>query len=164
MNVYGSTLASGGGGTSDYSDLSNKPSINGVTLSGNKTTSDLGISSPISYSTSEQDTGLKWIDNKKIYQKTFTGTLTATSAVGTVVSTTFTVGASVDSVVFLQAAIKNPSGTTYQIVPTLDFTNNRFLRISVDNYASSNQNTVFIQNAWFTSNATYYVTMQYTKA
>ena len=36
--------AGGGGGTSDYSDLSNKPSINNVTLSGNKTTSDLGIS------------------------------------------------------------------------------------------------------------------------
>ena len=33
----------GGGGTSDYTDLSNKPSINSVTLSGNKTTSDLGI-------------------------------------------------------------------------------------------------------------------------
>lgn len=31
------------GGTSDYSQLSNKPSINNVTLSGNKTTSDLGI-------------------------------------------------------------------------------------------------------------------------
>lgn len=39
------TLAEGGGGggTSDYPDLTNKPSINGVTLSGNKTTSDLGI-------------------------------------------------------------------------------------------------------------------------
>lgn len=34
---------SGGGGTSSYNDLTNKPSINGVTLSGNKTTSDLGI-------------------------------------------------------------------------------------------------------------------------
>lgn len=33
----------GGGGTSNYNDLTNKPSINGVTLSGNKTTSDLGI-------------------------------------------------------------------------------------------------------------------------
>lgn len=33
----------GGGGTSSYNDLTNKPSINGVTLSGNKTTSDLGI-------------------------------------------------------------------------------------------------------------------------
>lgn len=30
-------------GISDYNDLSNKPSINGVTLSGNKTTADLNI-------------------------------------------------------------------------------------------------------------------------
>ena len=29
--------------TSDYEDLENKPSINGVTLTGNKTTEDLGI-------------------------------------------------------------------------------------------------------------------------
>lgn len=34
---------SGGGGSSDYNDLTNKPSINGVQLSGNKTTEDLKI-------------------------------------------------------------------------------------------------------------------------
>ncbi len=33
----------GGGGTSNYNDLSNKPQINGNTLSGNKTSSQLGI-------------------------------------------------------------------------------------------------------------------------
>lgn len=33
----------GGGGTSNYPDLTNKPQVNGVTLLGNKTTSDLGI-------------------------------------------------------------------------------------------------------------------------
>lgn len=33
----------GGGGTSDYSALNNKPQINGVTLTGNKTTGDLNI-------------------------------------------------------------------------------------------------------------------------
>lgn len=33
----------GGGGTSDYDDLTNKPSINSVTLSGNKTTADLDL-------------------------------------------------------------------------------------------------------------------------
>lgn len=33
----------GGGGTSNYNDLSNKPQIGGVTLSGNKTASDLGL-------------------------------------------------------------------------------------------------------------------------
>jgi lysophospholipase L1-like esterase len=36
-------LEEGGGGVSDYSDLTNKPSINGVELSGNKTSSDLGV-------------------------------------------------------------------------------------------------------------------------
>ena len=33
----------GGGGTSDYNELTNKPSINGVILAGNKTAADLGI-------------------------------------------------------------------------------------------------------------------------
>ena len=33
----------GGGGTTDYDDLSNKPQIGGVTLSGNKSASDLGL-------------------------------------------------------------------------------------------------------------------------
>lgn len=37
----------GSGGTTDYSDLTNKPSINDVTLSGNKTSSDLGVQSVI---------------------------------------------------------------------------------------------------------------------
>ena len=40
--------ATGSGGTSNYNDLSNKPSVNGVTLSGNKTSSDLGLQPTIS--------------------------------------------------------------------------------------------------------------------
>lgn len=36
----------GGGGTSDYIKLENKPQINGVTLIGNKTNEDLGINIP----------------------------------------------------------------------------------------------------------------------
>ena len=35
--------AGGGGGTDNYNDLTNKPKINDVTLSGNKTTADLGL-------------------------------------------------------------------------------------------------------------------------
>lgn len=42
---YWKTVSGGGGGTSDYSDLTNKPQINSVTLSGNKSLSDLGIAS-----------------------------------------------------------------------------------------------------------------------
>lgn len=33
----------GSGGTSDYTDLDNKPEINGVTLAGDKSASDLGL-------------------------------------------------------------------------------------------------------------------------
>lgn len=42
-------------GTSDYSDLTNKPQINDVTLSGNKSLSDLGIQPAGSYLTNETD-------------------------------------------------------------------------------------------------------------
>lgn len=37
------TTVQGGGGTSDYDDLTDKPQINGVTLSGNKSSSQLGL-------------------------------------------------------------------------------------------------------------------------
>lgn len=37
----------GGGGTTDYSALTNKPSINNTTLSGNKTSADLGLQSAL---------------------------------------------------------------------------------------------------------------------
>lgn len=39
----------GSGGTSDYQELTNKPSINGVVLEGNKTSSDLGLVSNNDY-------------------------------------------------------------------------------------------------------------------
>lgn len=39
------TVRSGDGGTFDYDELNNKPQIGGVTLSGNKSLSDLGIAS-----------------------------------------------------------------------------------------------------------------------
>ena len=49
--------ASGGGGTSDYTDLTNKPKINDVTLSGNKSLSDLGIADADDvYTKTESDT------------------------------------------------------------------------------------------------------------
>lgn len=42
-NVQEALDNGGGGGTSDYASLTNKPSINGVELSGNKSLADLGI-------------------------------------------------------------------------------------------------------------------------
>lgn len=46
----------GGGGTTDYTDLTNKPSINGVVLTGNKTTSDLGIEENVQANWTQTDT------------------------------------------------------------------------------------------------------------
>ena len=43
-NLVGTFGTSGGGGTTNYNELANKPQINGVTLQGNKTTSNLNIS------------------------------------------------------------------------------------------------------------------------
>ena len=43
-NLVGTFGTGGGGGTTNYNDLTNKPQINGVTLQGNKTTSNLNIS------------------------------------------------------------------------------------------------------------------------
>lgn len=43
MRVDNGKVIRSGGGTSDYTDLSNKPSINGVELSGSKTASQLGM-------------------------------------------------------------------------------------------------------------------------
>ena len=41
--VAGSKNGGGAGGTTNYNDLTNKPKVNGIVLSGNKTSADLGI-------------------------------------------------------------------------------------------------------------------------
>ena len=75
----------GGGGTSDYTALSNKPQINGTTLTGNKTAANLGLASAsdlaakadrvteVTVSTAGAVT--QALDAGKIYH--FTGALTA---------------------------------------------------------------------------------------
>lgn len=113
-------LVIGGGGASDYPDLTNKPLINGVELVGNKSSKQLKIvdeltyaeynaltdaqkndgqmrivknyplapipmvasssGGGINYSTDEQDTGLTWVDGRSVYQKTYVGTLSGTTA------------------------------------------------------------------------------------
>lgn len=54
MRIMGA--GGGEGGTSNYNELSNKPQINGVTLSGNKTASELGISGAIQISVAGRET------------------------------------------------------------------------------------------------------------
>lgn len=67
---------SGGGGSSDYSDLSNKPKVNGVTLAGDKTSSELGLDPKVEEVTiSTAGAVTQALDAGKIYH--FTGALTA---------------------------------------------------------------------------------------
>lgn len=53
--LIGQLNTTGGSGTDNYNDLVNKPSINGVTLAGNKTLSDLGINIPTKVSQLQND-------------------------------------------------------------------------------------------------------------
>lgn len=52
---YTDSVISGGGGTTNYNALSNKPSINGVVLSGDKTTSDLKIKTTVNYTVEDEN-------------------------------------------------------------------------------------------------------------
>lgn len=52
--------SSGGGGTTNYSDLTNKPQINSVTLSGNKSLSDLGIAPASDFVVEYETTYTNW--------------------------------------------------------------------------------------------------------
>lgn len=62
----------GGGGTDDYNNLSNKPKINSVTLSGNKSLADLGIAAAsTTYTKTETD---NLLDGKADKSSTYTKT------------------------------------------------------------------------------------------
>lgn len=106
----------GGGGTSSYNDLENKPQINGRTLQGNKTLSDLGI-----FSGNYNDLGNK----PDIF-----GSAAAYSS-----STSYTVGTFVTYNNTLYVCIKatsgnDPTNTTYWA--KCDLTNIGGVRLGID--------------------------------
>lgn len=85
----------GGGGTSNYLDLANKPKINNVELTGNKTLKDLGIDVPIDEDTITKNTeekiqtvGIKDV-NTEVTNKFWTGTRAEYEALKTYDDNTF---------------------------------------------------------------------------
>ena len=60
--LYGGTGGSGGSGTTNYNALLNKPSINGVELSGNKTLAQLGINLSKYTTTDKAVTSIELVD------------------------------------------------------------------------------------------------------
>ena len=127
-----SDFGGGGGGTSDYTDLTNKPSINSVTLTGDKTSGDLylvgsaDIATTIddtstnsqvagakavydatlhNYSTTEQVVGT-WIDGKPVYEITIIdNALNVSSGNGTLATTV----ANVENVCSAECYVGSPN-------------------------------------------------------
>ena len=72
-------------GVSDYNSLSNQPQINGIILTGNKSSNDLGLASSndlnnlLEFESVETDTGKVWIDGKTIYRKCFSNPASTTT-------------------------------------------------------------------------------------
>lgn len=208
-------------GTSDYSGLTNKPGINGVTLSGNKTTADLGISyddltdkptipsisdcyqttdsagtglededlipfynesvlgksnvtfgdmksalksyfdnvyaKPLSYSKSEQDTGLTWIDGKKIYQIT----VEVTNIPKNNMTQTSHGVSNIATICKIDGVIRLTGGTSYTPLPRVQ-DNSTTLNIGIDVTTT----VVQLKARSFDASGTFdkaYVTFQYTK-
>ena len=79
-NILGSgnlEIQTGSGGTTDYSQLNNKPSINGVELSGNKTTSQLGINIPTKTSDLTNDSGFLTSESEPAFNSSVAKNITS---------------------------------------------------------------------------------------
>ena len=67
-SLIGRLNTTSGSGTNNYNDLVNKPSINGITLAGNKSLTDLGINIPTKVSQLQNDA--HYVTNSAIPTKT----------------------------------------------------------------------------------------------
>lgn len=123
------------------------------------------------YSTTEKVVGC-WTDGRPVYQKTFNYTMPTVSTDGTrAVGSFVAIGASVGTVVDIQATLYSASASTYDVVNYVDKLSEstdpyrKYTRFFVvNNSASSNKNTLcaLCDDISF-SGATAYVTLQYTK-
>lgn len=72
------SISGGGGGTTNYNNLSNKPQINTVTLEGNKTSTELGLQSELTFDNTPTDGSTNPVTSDGIYDA-FAGVDTALS-------------------------------------------------------------------------------------
>lgn len=66
-SILGSGDLTVSGGTTDYTDLTNKPTVNSVTLTGNKTASDLGLQNAIEVVTKTASDTTNTLETDKFY-------------------------------------------------------------------------------------------------
>lgn len=101
----------------------------------------------IDYSTTEQNTGLKWIDGKDIYQKTFN--LTFSSSHFTTVDLT---ALNVDNVMSIEGGVCDSAGG---FIP--------FGYESAVSVYTASSTTLGINNTYYSSRTSGYATIRYTK-
>lgn len=133
--VDGKLTASGGGsaGTTDYTQLENKPQINSVELTGNKTLDDLGIQAKGNYLTALPDNAVTTDTTQEITgDKTFTKTITTNNITCNNTLMASTIRTKANGTIKLAHPTNNASGMI-----TLD---NNYGQFSVTNGLSSNNN------------------------
>lgn len=81
ITIEGNVISAEGGGVTDYNELDNKPQINGITLSGNKSATDLelkeiffGISNPPQDSYTKYPSNALWVNLNENTQFVLTAT------------------------------------------------------------------------------------------
>lgn len=110
------------------------------------------IQSQFNYSLEEQVVG-KWIDGKPIYQKTFTGNLTIGSG-DNIISSNFKSNNNIDVISKMEGTLISTNGNVYMLSCASSYYSE--MVIESDN--------LIIRVKGFSTNYSYYATIQYTKA
>lgn len=129
------TISANGGstGTTDYTQLENKPQINSVELTGNKTLDDLGIQAKGNYLTALPDNAVTTDTTQEITgDKTFTGSITTANITCNNTLMASTIRTKANGTIKLSHPMDSASG-----IITLD---NNYGQLSITNGLSSNNN------------------------
>ena len=110
------TVSGGGGGTTNYNSLSNKPRVNNVTLQGNKTLSDLGIQPAGDYALESEIPDVSNLANKISVVQTSASTIEINPNTfykfGEVASLNITLASITDNTIYNEYMFEFVSGTT----------------------------------------------------
>lgn len=146
LTGYGSV----GGGVSSYNELTDLPTMNGRTIEGDMTPADLDIWQPKNFSTTEQNTGLKWIDGKDIYRNVITYTISGSGSMNVISDT------NIDSITSISIVMRG--GNNQMFIPYFDGSDwilcqryNGYIRLVTN-------------SSWFSNNVpNVTITLEYTK-
>ena len=109
----------GGGGTGDYDNLENRPKVNNITLTGNKSASDLGLASASSLANKVDK-----VAGKDLSSNDYSDTEKQKNADNATAISAIKDGATIDSFADVESALSNKQDTlTFDDVPTANSNN-----------------------------------------